>query len=49
MKEEFIISVSHDRHGNLGCCDCSQRRAYSIESQVVGFAIQASAMESAFR
>ena len=49
MEEEFIVCVSHNRKGNLGYSDCSQHLAYSIESQVVGFGIQASVMESTFR
>ena len=49
MEEEFIICVSHNRKGNLGYGDCSQHLAYYLESQVVGFGIQASVMETAFR
>ena len=46
MEEEFIISVLHNRKGNLGYGDCSKNLAYSIESQVVGFGIQALVVES---
>ena len=49
MEEELITGVSHNRKGNLGYGDCSQHLACSIESQVVGFGIQAPVMESAFR
>ena len=49
MEKELIIVILHSRKGNLGYGDCSQHLAYSIESQVVGFGIQASLMESAFR
>ena len=49
MEEKFFICVSHKRKGNLGYGGCSQHRAYSIESQVVGSGIQASVMESSFR
>ena len=48
MEQELIIGVSHNRKGNLSYGDCSQNLAYSIESQVVGFGMQASVMESAF-
>ena len=47
--KEFIIGVSHNRKGNLGYGDSSKYLAYSIESQVVGFGIQASLVESSFR
>ena len=47
MEEELIIGVSHNRKGNLGYGDCSQNLAYCIESQVVGFGIEALVM--AFR
>ena len=49
MEEEFIIGVSQNRKVNLGYGDCSKYLAYSIESQVVGFEIQASVVESSFR
>ena len=49
MEKELTTGISHNRKGNLGYCDCSQRLAYSIEIQFVGFGIQASVMESAFR
>ena len=42
MEEEFIIGVLYDREGNLGYGDCSKYLAYFIESQIVGFGIQAS-------
>ena len=44
-----LLRVLHNRKGNLGYGDCPQHLAYSTESQVVGFGIQASVMESAFR
>ena len=47
--KEFIIGVSHNKKGNLGYGDCSKYLAYSIESQVVGFRVQASLVESSFR
>ena len=49
MEREFIIGVSRSMKGNLGYGDCSTYLAYSIESQVVGFRIQASVVESFFR
>ena len=42
MEEEFIIGVLYDRKGNLGYSDCSKYLTYFIESQIVGFGIQAS-------
>ena len=49
MEEEFVVGVLHNREGNLGYGDCSKYLAYSIESQIVGFRIQASVAESFFR
>ena len=48
MEEEFIIGVSQNRNGNIGYGDCS-KYLDSIESQVVGFEIQESVVESFFR
>ena len=39
----------HNRKENFGCDTCSKYLAYSIESQVAGFRIQASVMKSFYR
>ena len=49
MKEEFTIGVSPNRKGNLCYGDWSKYLAYSIESQVVDFEIQAPVVEYSFR
>ena len=49
MEKEFIIRVSHNAKGNLGYGGCSKNLASSIESQLVGFGIQAPVAESFFR
>ena len=49
VEEEFIIGVSQNRKGNLGYGDCWKYLAYSTESQVVVFEIQALVVESSFR
>ena len=43
------VSVLPNRKGNLGYRDYSKYLAYSIESQLVGFGIQGSVVESFFR
>ena len=49
MEEEFILGVLDYRKGDLGYGDCSKYLAYSSESQVVGFGIQALVVESFLR
>ena len=49
MEEEFIIRVSHNAKGNLVYGGCSKNLASSIESQLVGFGIQAPEAETFFR
>ena len=49
MEEEFIAGVLHDRKEIFGYGTCSKYLAYSIESQAVGFRIQASVMKSFYR
>ena len=49
MEEEFITGVLHNRQDNFGYGTCSKYLAYSIESQVAGFRIQASVMKSFYR
>ena len=46
MEEEFITGVLHNRKENFGYATCSKYLAYSIESQVAGFRIQASVVKS---
>ena len=41
MEEEFMTGVLHNRKENFGYATCSKYLAYSIESQVAGFRIQA--------
>ena len=48
MEEEFVLGIPHNRKGNLCYDDCSNYLAYSNESQVAGFGIQASVVESSF-
>ena len=49
MEEEFITGVLHDRKEIFGYGTCSKYLACSIESQAVGFRIQASVMKSFYR
>ena len=49
MEEEFILGVLDYRKGNLGCSDCSKYLFYYIESQVLGFRIQALVVEAFLR
>ena len=46
---EKDCGVVHNRKENFGCGTCSKYLAYSIESQVGGFRIQASVMKSFYR
>ena len=46
MKEEFITGVLHNRKESFVYGTCSNYLAYSIESQVAGFGIQASMKNS---
>ena len=45
----MLLSILHNRKGNLGQGDCLKYLAYSIESQVVGFGIQVSVVRIVFR
>ena len=49
MEEGFITGVSHNRKESFGYGTCSNYLACSIESQAVGFIIQASVMKSFYR
>ena len=49
MEEEFITGVLHVRKEIFGYGTCSKYLACSIESQAVGFRIQASVMKSFYR
>ena len=46
MEEELITGVLHNRKENLCYSTCSKYLVYSIESQFVGFRVQASMVES---
>ena len=48
MEEEFITCFAQQKR-NLGYSDCPQHLAYYTGGQVVGFGMQASVMESAYR
>ena len=43
------IGTVEYRKENFGCGTCSKYLAYSVESQVAGFRIQASVMKSFYR
>ena len=49
MEEEFITSVSHDRKKSFGYDTCSRYLACSIESQAVGFRIEALVMKPFYK
>ena len=49
MEEEFITSVSHDRKESFGYGTYSRYFACSIESQAVGFRIQALVMKPFYK